>query len=61
MAILEHIRNSTLYKLYANASPEGLISNSGSGIDGITPYISILLFTNNKEIIIRIQFYVNSL
>ena len=53
VADLKHIRNSTLYRLYANSNPEGPLLNCGSGIDGIILgpilYISILLFTNYND------------
>ena len=54
MAILEHARNNTPYRLYANCSPEGPLSNRDSCIAGIILriekiYTSILLFTNNND------------
>ena len=44
MAIWEHIRNSTPYRLYANGSSEGSLSNHGSGIPEIIFWVEILNF-----------------
>ena len=53
MDILEHIRNSTLYSLYANDSPEGALSNRGSGIAELIFWIEIFNF-------IKIDFLFNN-
>ena len=44
MALLEHIRNITLYRLYANDSSVCPVPNSGSGIAGIIFRIEISNF-----------------
>ena len=64
MEIFKHMGNSTPIRLYTNDSPEGPLSNRGSGIAGIflgfnkirnlyttptIPYISKLIFTNNTR------------
>ena len=43
--ISEHIRNNTLYRLYAHDSPEGALSNSDCVIDGII--LTINTFVQN--------------
>ena len=42
------IKNSTLYRLYANGSPKGTLSNRGSGIAGIISRIEILNFVKTN-------------
>ena len=32
MTFLEHIRNNTPHRVYANGRPEGALSNRGNGI-----------------------------
>ena len=59
MVVFEHIKIGTTYRLYEYGSPEGLLWNSDSGIDGIIMssiptyhtylHISTLLFTNNND------------
>ena len=58
MAIWEHIRNSIPYRLYANGSPEGPLSNRNSRIAEIVLWIEILNF---KEIDFWLKTYEYSL
>ena len=41
---MKHTRNSTLYKLYVNGSPEGPLSNGYSGIAELIFGVEILNF-----------------
>ena len=44
VAILEHIRNSTRYKLYIDGSSESPLSNRGNGIAELILTVKILNF-----------------
>ena len=55
MAVLEHIRNSIPYKLYANVSPEGSLWNGDSGKDGIL--LTLELLNLKKKIIFSQKIY----
>ena len=48
MAILEHIRDITIYRLYANGCPKCSLSNRGCGTAGIVLRVEILNFQKNR-------------
>ena len=58
VAIWQHIRNSTPYRLYANGSSDDPLSNCGSGIAEIILWVEILNF---KKIVFWAKIYGNSL
>ena len=51
MVIWGHIRNSSPYRLHANGSPDGLISDCGSRITEIILSAEILYFLEFSEIL----------
>ena len=57
IAIWEHVTNSTLYKLYANDSPESALSYHGKGIAVLILRIEILNF---EKIDFWLKIYENS-
>ena len=54
MFILKHITNSKPYRLYANSSPKGALSNRGS-------YWNNFKRERERERELRFTFYVNSI
>ena len=46
MAIWEHIRNITPYRLYANDSPEGPLTNRDSGIAKVILWVKRMNIKN---------------
>ena len=64
MDLWEHIKNNTPYRLYANGSPEGPVSNRSNGIAGTILRVGSTcqhFCSQIIMIIIRIRFYINNL